>query len=155
MILQGKIKQNKNFACYSWFRYKNNPSSANINSCENECVSPFLKSILISEANHLRWYLFKPFKNTTTSVGIEQHITRTHIQCHVCCPVKLNISNLGWIREFTPIMTTIAIAPDALVKLIMCNCGKVKVMRIKCNNQVPVDVENIKRFFAMNFCDTS
>ena len=64
---------------------------------------------------------------------IEKHVFHAHWQCHVCQqvlvaePTLLDAKDLGWIPsngELQPVLTSVAIAPDALIQLVICQCDK-------------------------------
>ena len=114
------------------------PTVEVLRSCENYICQLFCTEY--KDAKSLRWHLFKHLKphqsveNLPSTPGaIEKHVFRAHLQCHVwqqvlvVKPTLLDAKDLEWIQsngELQMVLTSVAIAPDALIQLVICQCDK-------------------------------
>jgi hypothetical protein len=108
----------------------------------------FLPKTDISTVTELRWWLFKKkqaqsFRLPPTFAALYQEILRSHYQLlvwnndDVSNPALPSPSDFGWKWEedeksWTPVMTTLPPAPNAIVHLVRCNCQKQMCSNNRC-----------------------
>ena len=116
------------------------PSDEVVKGCEEFLCSLFCpKRLHITQANNLRWHLFKQLK---TDQGVDklppthgawlEHTRRAHAQANVWLqdlvqdPVIVDPLQLGWQQvdgRLLPVLSKQAPAPEAVLQLIRCNCA--------------------------------
>jgi hypothetical protein len=124
------------------------PSDETVTAIEWLVCQFFLPKTDISTVTELRWWLFKKKQAQSerlppTFAALYQAILRSHYQLlvwnndDVSNPALPSPSDFGWKWEedeksWTPVMTTLPPAPNAIVHLVRCNCQKQRCSNNRC-----------------------
>ena len=126
----------------------NIPSDETVAAIEWLVCQFFLPKTDITKVSELRRWLFKKKQAQSerlppTFAALYQAILRSHYQLlvwnndDVANPVLPSPSDFGWKWEedeksWTPVMTTLPPAPNAIVHLVRCNCQKQRCSNNRC-----------------------
>ena len=118
------------------------PSEMVLKGCEElVCQLYNTSKFTHTHIKEARWSYFLALKANQgteklppTQGAIHEHTRRAHLQCRiwqqvlVAKPRKLEATALGWSRErndeLMPVLSRLPPAPESLVQLVKCSCGK-------------------------------
>ena len=154
----------------------NEPSEETLRGCEELiCNLLSLKNKQFKHAADLRWHYFLGInarqsteKLPPTRGTIHEVVRPAHHTCYIWkqtllqSPVCLALTDLGWYidqnGEYMPILTRDPLAPDCVLELVSCGCGKsqcsgrcsCKEKDLPCTEVCKCDPDNCKNMMASN-----
>lgn len=122
------------------------PSDETMTGIEKFVCKLFCSKTSITKVHELRWYLFKKKQAQSerlppTKSALKEAILRAHYQAMIwnsattCNPEIPSPEGYGWRlvdNKWTPVMTSLPPAPEAILQLVKCGCAKDKCQTKRC-----------------------